>query len=450
MDTESTGHEPDHVRRREVFGWAMYDFANSSYTTVIITVAYAVVFPKLIVGDGPDYARGNFLWSTTLSIGNLLVVLTLPVLGAMMDTLGHRKRFLAASTVLTAVPTALLYFAGPGDEYLAMSLVVLSAYGFALGESFVASFLPDLGPPDSLGRISGLAWGLGYIGGLGCTAIVLFGLGPAVPENMDMQRWIGPITAAWFVLASIPTFVLLKDRAKPRPAEGNPVTRGIGQLISTMKSLGRYRDLAVFLLSYLFAMAGLSIVVSFAFIYGDQVIGWSDESKALMFILTQLTASAGALGFGWLQGRVGDKPTYGLTLLIWMATVVCIWATPMMSTMASSALGREVGAEQVFLSVGLLAGLCIGATQSASRTLVALFAPEDKIGEFFGLWGVFGKLAAVVGLLSLGALQAWLGLQAGVLVTGVFFAIALVILVGVDTERGRQMARAGSAPTTGP
>ncbi len=432
---------PLSVRRREVFGWAMYDFANSSYTTVIITVAYAVVFPRLIVGDGPDFARGNFLWSTSLSLANLLVVLTLPFLGALMDTLGHRKRFLAASTILTAIPTALLFFAGPGDAYLAMVLVVLGAYGFALGESFVASFLPDLGPPDSLGRISGLAWGLGYIGGLGCTAIVLFGLGPAVPENMDMQRLIGPITAAWFVFASIPTFLLLKDRAEPRPIEGSVLRHGIGQLMSTMGSLRRYQDLAIFLISYLFAMAGLSIVVSFAFIYGDQVIGWSDGSKALMFILTQLTASAGALGFGWLQGRLGDKPTYGLTLLIWMATVVAIWATPTMSELASGALGREVGAEQVFLSVGLLAGLCIGATQSASRTLVALFAPEDKIGEFFGLWGVFGKLAAIVGLLSLGALQAWVGLQTGVLVTGVFFAVALLVLVGVDTERGRAAAR---------
>lgn len=431
---------PETVQRREVFGWAMYDFANSSYTTVIITVAYAVVFPRLIVGDGPDYARGNFLWSTALSLANLLVVLTLPFLGALMDNLGHRKRFLLASTVLTAVPTALLYVAGPGDEYLAMALIVLGAYGFALGESFVASFLPDLGPPESLGRISGMAWGLGYIGGLGCTAIVLFGLGPAEIENMDMQRYIGPITAVWFVLASIPTFLLLKDRATPTPAEGSVFARGVGQLLGTLRSLGHYRDLAVFLVSYLFAMAGLSIVVSFAFIYGDQVIGWSDTSKALMFIVTQLTASVGALGFGWLQGRMGDKPTYGLTLVIWMTTVVAIWATPAVSEFLSDAMQREVGAEQVFLGVGMLAGLCIGATQSASRTLVALFAPQDKIGEFFGLWGVFGKLAAIVGLLSLGALQAWFGLATSVLVTGVFFAVALVVLLGVDTERGRRAA----------
>jgi MFS transporter, UMF1 family len=344
--------------------------------------------------------------------------------------------------VLTAIPTALLYVAGPGDAYLAMGLIVLGAYGFALGESFVASFLPGLGPPESLGKISGLAWGVGYIGGLGCTAIVLFGLGPAEPENMDAQRWIGPITALWFAVASIPTFWLLVDRSEPRGLQGQSLIRaGVGQLFATMSSLRQYRDLAVFLMSYLFAMAGLSIVISFAFIYGDQVIHWSNTSKALMFILTQLTASAGALGFGWLQSRIGDKPTYALTLVIWMLTVVGIWATPTLGAVARSVLDRPVGDEQVFLGVGMLAGLCLGATQSSSRTLIALFAPPDKIGEFFGLWGVFGKLAAVGGLLSLGALQAFVGLADGVLITGLFFAISLLVLLGVDTQRGREAAR---------
>ena len=434
----------DDVGRREVFGWAMYDFANSSYTTVIITVCYSVVFPRLIVGDGPDYRMGNLLWSIALSASNLLVVLTLPVLGAVMDQVGRRKGFLAASTVLTATATAGLALAGPGDVALAMGLVIVSAYGFALGESFIASFLPDLGAPDDLGRISGMAWGLGYVGGLMSTAIVLFGLGPAELDNMARQRWIGPITAAWFVLAALPTFLLLRDRAQPRGELGADVLRAsVRQLVQTARELSHYRDLATFLVSYLFAMAGLSIVISFAFIYGDQVIGWSNGTKAGMFVITQITATAGALGFGWLQPRLGDKPTYAITLVIWLASVVLIWATPRVAELARALSGADLGDEHVFLGVGALAGLCIGATQSASRTLIALFSPPDKVGEFFGLWGVFGKLAAVVGLLSLGALQSMMGLVDGVLITGVFFLVALAVLVGVDAERGRRAARHG-------
>lgn len=433
--------------RRELFGWAMFDFANSSYTTVIITVCYAVVFPRLIVGDGPDYRTGNLLWSVALSIANVLAVLTLPVLGAAMDQLGHRKRFLAASTVFTVITTALLALAGPGDVALAMVLVVLSAYGFALGESFIAAFLPDLGPPDDLGRISGMAWGLGYVGGLGSAALVLFGLGPAVPENMAMQRWIGPITAAWFALAAVPTFLLVRDRAQPRGAAlGHVVRDSFAQLGRTARELTRYRDLAVFLVSYLFAMAGLSIVISFAFIYGDQVIHWSDGAKAGMFVVTQITATAGALAFGQLQPRLGDKPTYMLTLAVWLLAVALIWATPTVAAALRAATGSEVGDEQVFLGVGALAGLCLGATQSCSRTLIALFAPPEKVGEFFGLWGVFGKLAAVVGLLSLGALQTWVGLQTGVLVTGVFFVAALLVVGAVDADRGRAVASASRPP----
>ena len=369
-------------------------------------------------------------------------MLTLPFLGAWMDTIGHRKRFLAASTLLTAAATAGLFAAGPGDVGLAVALVGISAYGFALGESFIASFLPDLGPPESLGRISGLAWGLGYIGGLGCTAIVLAGLGPATLDNLPAQRWIGPVTAAWFLLASIPTFVLLRDRAEPRPGRRGGWRSGVDPLVATLRDLPRYRDLATFLVSYLFAMAGLSIVVSFAFIYGDQVIGWSDATKAAMFVITQLTASVGALAFGVLQSRWGDKPTYAATLGVWLGAVLMIWLTPDVGRWLRGA-GVTVGDEHVFLAVGALAGVCLGATQSASRTLVALFAPAGKVGEFFGLWGVFGKLAAVIGLMSLGALQAVFGLADGVLVTVVFFAVALGVLAAVDVRRGRAAASGG-------
>jgi UMF1 family MFS transporter len=330
--------------------------------------------------------------------------------------------------------------AGHGAVALAMLLLVVANYGFSIGESFVASFLPHLGPPEALGRISGAAWSLGYFGGLGSTALVLFGLGQPTPDN-PLARLAGPIVALWFALASLPTFLLLREpaRASGTPARGS-VFDGFTRLAATAREIPRYRDLALFLLSYLFAMAGLSIVITFAFIYGSQVIHWSAGTQALMFGITQLTAAFGALGFGWLQGRIGDKRTYALTLVVWCLAVGLIWATPMVTGAIHELLELEVTTEQVFLGVGAASGLCIGATQSAGRTIVALLSPPAKVGEFFGLWGVFGKLAAIAGLLAVGGLQAIVGLQHGILVTGVFFLLGLVTVASVDMRRGRAVA----------
>ncbi|MBX2796072.1 MAG: MFS transporter [Myxococcales bacterium] len=411
----------------------MFDFANSSYTTVIITVYYAQLFPSVIVGDE---RLGNLWWSIALSISYALTVLTLPILGALMDHVGRRKSFLAVSAAITVIATAALGLVTPGAITLAVVLLVVSNYGFSVGESFIASFLPDLGPAESLGRISGMAWGLGYVGGLGSTALVLFGLGPPEVGN-PLTLWAGPITAAWFGLAALPTFLLLHDRreARPVPDLRTVVDAGFGQLADTFRQLRRFRDLAVFLLSYFWAMAGLSIVVSFAFIYGAQVIQWQASTQAMMFVITQITATLGALLFGWLQGVLGDKRTYTITLFVWVLAVGLIWATPLLAEALST------NAEQLFLGVGSVAGLCIGATQSAGRTLVALLSPADKVGEFFGLWGVFGKLAAIAGLMSLGVLQTWLGLENAILLTGVFFGLGMLFVLGVDMDRGRAAAQ---------
>lgn len=423
----------------EIFGWAMFDFANSSYTTVIVTVAYAIVFPRLIVGDGPDYAWGNLLWSGTLSASYALVVLTMPILGAVMDHAGDKKRWLAASWALTIATTAGLYFGTPSTVWLAVLFVILSNYGFSIGESFTASFLPDLGPPEKLGRISGMAWGLGYFGGLAATLAVTFGLGQPTPENFENQRLIGPVTAAFFFFGALPTFLLLKERGvgKPLPAGQSYLTIGFVQLWATLGELRRFRDLVVFFASFFSAMAGLSIVVSFAFIYGDQIIHWSAGTKTAMFVITQFMAAFGALGFGVVQTRLGDIRTYALTLLVWTFTVGLIAGT----TTIVDALGGAVSAERFFLLVGCFAGLCLGATQSAARTIVALMSPSDRVGEFFGLWGLFGKLAAIFGLVSLGALQAHLGLQVSILLCGVFFLLAFVIVLFVDEDRAKEAAR---------
>jgi UMF1 family MFS transporter len=427
---------------REIFGWAMFDFANSSYTTVIVTVVFSVIFPRLIVGDGPEYRQGNLLWSVALSVSYGLVVLTAPVLGAIIDFRAAKKRFLFGSYLLTVAATALLYFVSPGQVLLGVALVVISNYGFAVGESFTSSFLPDLGPTDELGKISGYAWGLGYVGGIACTAIVLGVIGEQTLENFERVRLVGPVTAIFFLVAAIPTFMFLRERGTPKTLPPGESLLGMGsrRLLATGRALGGFRDLLVFFVSFFFAMAGLSIVIAFAFIYGDQVIRWSPTSQMLMFVITNLTASVGAVGFGFLQKRWGNLRTFNLTLAIWVAAIIGIWGTPGITAWLNGAFGTAWPAEQVFLFMGAMAGLCLGATQSASRTIVAVFSPESKSAEFFGFWGLFGKLASIFGLLSLGVLQVRLGLRSAILLCSLFFLAALVLTFFVREPRGRAAA----------
>jgi len=432
---------------REIFGWAMFDFANSSYTTVIVTVVFSVIFPRLIVGDAPEYRHGNLLWSVALSVSYGLVVLTAPVLGAIIDFCAAKKRFLFGSYLLTVAATALLYFVSPGQLVIGIVLVVISNYGFAVGESFTSSILPDLGPTEELGKISGYAWGLGYVGGIACTAIVLAVVGDQTIENFGRVRLVGPVTAIFFLLAAIPTFLFLRERGTPKVLPPGDTLLGMGfrRLLATGRALGGFRDLLVFFVSFFFAMAGLSIVIAFAFIYGDQVIRWSTTSQMLMFVITNLTASVGAVGFGFLQKRWGNLRTFNLTLAIWVAAIIGIWGTPGITTWLNGALGTAWPAERVFLFMGAMAGLCLGATQSASRTIVAVFSPESKSAEFFGFWGLFGKLASIFGLLSLGVLQVRLGLQSAILLCSLFFLAALILTLFVREERGRAAAAAYSA-----
>jgi UMF1 family MFS transporter len=441
--SEIESSEPARAPTREIFGWAMFDFANSSYTTVIITVVFSVIFPKIIVGDGPEYRYGNLLWSVALSISYALVVVTAPFLGAVMDYRAAKKRFLFASYLLTVVATAALWLATPGRVGLAMAMLIASNYGFAVGESFAAAFLPDLGPKKDLGRISGYAWGIGYVGGLVSTAIVVFSVGEQTVENLERLRWIGPMTAAFFFLAAIPTFLFLRERGQPRelPAGETLTHVGLTRLRTTVGELKDFRDLVWFLGGLFFATAGLSIVISFAFIYGDQVIHWKPKTQLFMFVLTNLSAAFGAVLFGAIQDRWGNLRTYRLTLVVWVLAVLCIYQTPRIAQVMSTITSKPWASEDVYLFVGTLAGLCLGATQSAGRTIVAIFAPESKSGEIFGFWGLTGKLASIFGLLSLGLLQNALGLERAILVCALFFLAAWALSLKVNESRGLAAAK---------
>lgn len=430
--------------KREIFGWAMFDFANQGYTLLIITVIFGDLFTRIIVGDAPDYRLGNLLWSVALAVSYLMVVVSNPVCGAVMDYSASRKRFLFVSYLLTVITTALLYFVEPGWIVPAMILIILSNFAYSIGEGFIASFLPDLGPRKALGWISGLGWGVGYIGGLIATAFTLFFLGEVSFENYDTIRWVGPFAAGFFLLAAIPTFLWVRERGVPRavPAGQSLLRIGLGRLSTTLHETRHFRDLRSLLISIFFAMAGIYIIIAFSFIYGAQVIGWSESVRVYMFITVQLTAAFGAFAFGALQSRLGARATYLITLALWLAAILAIWQTPALTGLLNAVTGADLQAQYIFLFAGGLAGLSLGSSQSAGRALVGVLTPLGKSAEFFGLWGTSSKLAAVFGILGLGLVQLAFGLADAIVFCMVLFVIAIVTVLPVNEARGAEAAEA--------
>ena len=435
--------ETPRASNKEIFGWAMFDFANQAYTLLIITVIFPVLFTTVIVGDADNNFRlGNLLWSVALSVSYFLVVLSGPVFGAIMDYSALKKKFLFYSYLLTVVSTALLYFVEPGLVVLGVLLIIVSNFAYSIGENFIASFLPSLGPPSDLGKISGFGWALGYLGGLLAAGFVIVYLGDATAENFDRIRWVGPYAAFFFMVTAIPTFLWVKEPgARKELPEGETFfSMGFKRLGDTVKEIGEFRDLAIFLISVFFAMAGIYIVISFAFIYGDQVVKWNETVRVLMFVVVQITAAIGAFSFGFLQDKFGAKIIYNLTLLLWFIGVLGIWAVTDITVWINTTFSTAFEAQYVFLYIGIIAGLSLGSSQSASRALVGLFSPEQKSAEFFGFWGLSNKIAGVFGIIGLGLLQAEFGLQQSVLFCAALFLIAILVCLFVDQNRGEKAA----------
>ncbi|TGK18053.1 MFS transporter [Leptospira fluminis] len=426
---------------REILGWCMFDFANSSYTTVIISVTYGVVFSQLIVPSSANsqnpYETGNFLWGLALAFSYLIVVITGPIFGAVTDYSAKKKTFLFWSYIFCVITTAALWFVvSPGQFGLAFLLIILSNFFFASGENFASSFLPFLGPKEELGKISGYAWGIGYFGGIAAVALVDT-LGEPVPSNYDNMRLVGPYTAFFFLMAGVPTFLLLKEYSigNPKPEGTSYLKIGIDRVQSTLKDIQHFRDMAVYLISLFFAMAALGVVISFAFIYGTQEIKMEKEHRIAMFLFIQLFAALGAVMFGFLQDKIGALKTFNITLVVWIVCLLLIyWVKELVSLIHS--LGFDVSVQWMFVGITVLAGSGLGSTQSASRAIIGIFSPESKSGEFYGLWGLSGKVAAAFGLVAVSVLQTLLSLRNAFLAVCVFFLISLLVNLLVDEERG--------------
>ncbi len=416
-------------RKKEIFGFMMFDFANSSYTTVIITAIFNAYFVRVVVNQ---QNKGELLWSVALSISYAIIIFLGPILGAIADYSALKKRFLFGSYILCVVFTALLYFIKPGDIILAMLFVILSNVGFSASENFVSSFLPDIATEEDMGKISGYAWSFGYIGGLTSLAIslgILYFISSGPDNNYFGIRLTNLVTAAFFGIAAIPTFLWLHEKREKRENlnKYSIIKIPFMRLGSTFKHISHFKELMKFLLSFLFFNSGISVVISFAAVYAQKDLGFTPSMTVLLIIVVNITASIGAFLFGFLEDILGSKNTILITLIIWIVTVTVAYF---------------VKSKDLFWVVANLAGIAMGASQSSARALVGLFSPESKSAEFFGFWGFAGKLSSIIGLLSFGAMSyAFSSNRIAILSTIFYFMVGIIILLFVNENRGKNAAK---------
>lgn len=424
----------DRASQRTIWSWALYDFANSPFTTLIVTFVYATYFTEAIARDS---VTGTALWSRGITITALIVAVVSPALGALADRGGYRKLFVLIATLVCAGATAALYTVLPGQIVAALVLVVVANVAFELGTVFYNAFLPDIAPPERIGTVSGWAWGLGYIGGLTALAVALvtlvqpetpwFGFSTEAGENI---RATNLLVAAWFLVFSLPLFVWVREDRSRVSAAGRVVRDAYAQLRQTLTEVRRYSQIVRFLIARLVYNDGLVTIFAFGGIYAAGVFGFSLEQVLVFGIVVNVFAGIGAIAFGYLDDRIGARQTIVVSLL---------------GLIAATALAILTTTEALFWVSGILIGIFAGPNQAASRSLLGRFVPYEKENEFFGFFAFSGKLTAFIGPLLLGILTQLSGSQrVGITVVLVLLVVGLVLLLRVDEEAGRAARRSDS------
>ena len=410
----------------------MYDFANSGYTTVILTAIFNAYFVGVVAVESGN-GHATLLWTLTIAAANSLVLLSAPVVGAIADFSGAKKRFLVVTTLGCVLFTALLSFVGPGDVTLAIVLVILATFMFASGENLIAAFLPEISTPETMGRLSGYGWALGYFGGLLSLILCLIYITYAENQGLDAAQYV-PVTnlivAALFGIAALPTLLWLRERSGVlQPVKTTHVVRaGIDRLKITLKHARMHVDLFRFLIALTTYYSGIHIVIVLAAVYAQEVMGFKTQDTIILIMVVNVTAAIGAFLFGHLQDRISSSRCIAITLIIWSIAIICAYSAT---------------DELLFWIAANLIGIALGGAQSAGRALVGQFTPSGRQGEFFGLWGLATKLSAIIGPLTYGGMIYLFegDHRIALLSTLGFFILGLALLASVNEERGRKAAR---------
>ncbi len=432
---------------RSTFGWVFYDFANSAFATTILAVIFNQYFAQVVAGGsegttislpwGDFTVQGSVLWSFLIAFSMAIVAISSPLLGAVADLARWRKRLLVIYCYMGVVATIGLSSVGPGDVLLGAVLFTIANLGFAGGNVFYNAFLLDVSKRKSLGKISGLSWGLGYLGGGLCLVLNLVML--QKPELLGFAPnsfTVGDcliVAGVWWGLFALPTVFWLKD--KPKVGSESVVLLRLTiqawkRLVHTFKTINQYRELRKFLIAYLLLNDGVETVIVMASIFGAEVVGMNTSDLIVFFIMVQATALFGSLFFGWLSDLIGNKITLLITTAVWL--VIVVWTFE---------LGWLTDMRTDFYIIGALAGIVMGGSQTTARAMQASFTPLNKSAEFFGFFAISGKFASIFGPLMWGLVILISGdIRYGILSLGIFFIIGGFLMWRVDEYAGKIIA----------
>ena len=438
--------------RLAVVGWVLFEWATQPYFTLVITFVYAPFFAAAVA---PDPARGQALWGFATSGAGLAIAALAPLLGSVADAAGRRKPWIMAFGVLIVIGATLLWFGRPGHPEtipIVLFAFALGAVGVQGATVFSNAMMPTLVPPERLGRLSGIGWATGYMGGLlsliltlgflaaspqtGKTLLgfaPLFGLDPLAHEG---DRIVGPLSAIWLVVFALPLLLFTPDQPRRMPVRA-AVRQGIATLFETLGHLPRYRDASLFLLANMIYADGLVALFAFGGIYAAGTFGWTVIEIGIFGILLITAGIFGALAGGWLDDRLRSKPVIIAGLMILIAAVIVILSIDrdrvlFVITVDPPAEGRALFGsvpERLYVGIGLFIGLVVAPLQAASRTLLVRIAPRERLTQFFGLYALSARVTSFIGPFAVAIVTAVTASQkAGMAVLILFFAIGAGLL----------------------
>ncbi|HCA43687.1 MAG TPA: MFS transporter [Bacteroidetes bacterium] len=409
--------------KKDVFVWSLYDFANSTYATIIVAFVFAVFFKNVVSEEKPE---GDFYWSLGINISMIISAVLNPVCGAIADLSSNKKKFLFFFTLLCAIPTSLMYFTGTGTIFFALLLFILSNIGFQTGMTFYDAFIPEIGTPEEYNKISGIGYAVGYIGSL-ISVFLVFPL-------KDNPNLLFLITGFLIILFSLPIFLGLKEKKHNVINEKiNYIKYGINKVKNSLKNIGKTPDLKNFLISFFFYIDSVNTIIFFAGIFASTTLGFSITQLAIFFILVQITALIGSLLFSKLGDKLGLLKALNINLFFWVIIILSIFFFVDKDSYVNIA-GTEI---HLFYIIGSFAGLFLGSTQSLSRALMSKLLPLESKAEFFGFYALMDKTSTLIGPLLFGSVSALSGgdQKLAVLTVGMLFIFGFFFLNKIKTVR---------------
>jgi UMF1 family MFS transporter len=415
------------AQRREVLAWCLYDFGSSAFNTLIITFIFSLFFAQVIA---PDYNTGTVWWTRAVNISALAVALVTPVLGAIADSSGRKKMFLVMFAIQAIVFTVLLFFVGTSNALLALGVFVIANIGFEAANVFYWAFLPDVSDDSNIGRISGLGFFLGYLGGLLALVLALQMIEKWLPKTDHINvRATLLLVAGWFLVFAIPMFLWVKQRAVVTHTPGNPIRLGFSRLYETLKHAGKYKEAAKLLAARMIYNDGLATIIAVAAIYLGAVFGMEMREVLTMAIGLNVFAGLGAFAFGFVDDKIGGKKTILITLVFLIVGTI---------------YGTRVNSAGGFWIAAAILGLMLGPNQAASRSLLSKLVPDEKQAEFFGLYSFSGKVSSLLGPLVYGSVVARTGNHRLAMTSIIaFFIVGGFILLFVREREGMIAAGRG-------